>query len=239
MLAWSVPGCHSSPHPPHLPVPLPCLQLPACFSPGLSFCFCAVLLKNPSSHGFKWLSHLCCFVGFSLWGGLQSGSLDMVSEVQVSVWDGGECPWEEPPYPVKEAVLVQLRTGRNPHPGDSGLCMALQGPPESGWGPGPLYLSGWQSLRLAVIEAPASLWGAGMAGAPPLGSHPTSLLGKFSRLYQLSSPFYAPPGDFGSVGQWVTQLQQSQVRCCFLRRLLRATLFGGGPWETGFVPPSQ
>lgn len=80
----------------------------------LTFCFWAVLLQNPSSQVFKWLSHLCYFAAFSLWGGLQSVSLDMVSEVQVCVWDGGECPWEQPPYGVKEAGLVQLRTRRNP-----------------------------------------------------------------------------------------------------------------------------
>lgn len=128
----------------------------------------------------------------------------MVSEVQVCVWDGGECPWEQPPYQVKEAVLVQLRTRRNPHPGGSGLCIALQGPPESGRGPGPLYLSSWQSLRLAVIEACSLVVGGRDGGSTPTGlpSHLTAgevfkvVPAQFSLLYSSWGFWFSwPVGD--------------------------------------------
>lgn len=102
---------------------------------------------------------------------------------------------------------------------------ALQGPPDPG-----------ETGAAAPMELPAEACTPVLG--PPAGSRPSARRAKSLWLHQRHSGarLSLAHSRRGSAGRRAIRLQKSQVRCCLLEPLLRATLFGGVPGKRGLYP---
>lgn len=102
---------------------------------------------------------------------------------------------------------------------------ALQGPPDPG-----------ETGAAAPMELPAEACTPVLG--PPAGSRPSARRAKSLWLHQRHRGAWLSLAHSrrGSAGRWAIRLQKSQVRCCLLGPLLRATLFGGVPGKRGLYP---
>lgn len=213
-----------------LPVPR-CRRPASCCPPASSCAFSSRLelescrfriasSQTPGPRCFESLSRLCRFGGFSLWGfpGRRPRGGGSRARMASLLWGR---------IVRQRGRNTRCSSGLKGSPPSRGLPVgtALQGPPDPG-----------ETGAAAPMELPAEAC-APVLG-PPAGSRPSARRAKSLRLHQRHSGarLSLAHSRRGSAGRRAIRLQKSQVRCCLLGPLLRATLFGGVPGKRGLYP---